>query len=425
MRPIIEKKRLLFVNKKKQKNFDSFWAAPFETATLKTNKSFLLLFFKKEALFLLLFLACVPAPAAAQLKLERVVLLMRHGVRPPTHEPALSPAIAPDPWPKWEVKDGYLTPHGAAAIKLLAAYDRALFAPAPGCPAISVYADVDERTVATGQAYAAGFAPGCPVTVGHASTETDPLFSPLDNGNPDFDAKTAKKAMFAAAGADSADLPLLQQMQNVLAPGKTTFLHLPAKLVAKIPHHLPKLSGPIAEGASGAEDFLLEYLDDKPMADVAWGRADSQEVAALLALHPLAYTITARPAYIAHFTASPLAKRIAQDLAAGPRVQILVGHDTNLAELGGLLNLHWSLGGYPADDPPPGGGIIFSLLEDSAGAQYVTAAYQVQTMDQIRNLTPLSPASPPATEPLPIPGCGDSTKPTACTLQNFEELVGK
>jgi 4-phytase/acid phosphatase len=41
------------------------------------------------------------AAAAPALKVERVVLLMRHGVRPPTHEPALAPAIAPDPWPVW------------------------------------------------------------------------------------------------------------------------------------------------------------------------------------------------------------------------------------------------------------------------------------------------------------------------------------
>jgi len=44
------KKELLFVNKKKQKNFDSFGAALIKPATHQTNKSFLVLFFKKEPL---------------------------------------------------------------------------------------------------------------------------------------------------------------------------------------------------------------------------------------------------------------------------------------------------------------------------------------------------------------------------------------
>jgi 4-phytase/acid phosphatase len=374
-------------------------------------------------------IACVaPAQAAPALKLERTVLLIRHGVRPPTHEPALSPAIAPDPWPHWDTPDGDLTPHGAAAISLLAAYDRKIFVPAPGCPDINVYADVDERTVNTGEAYAAGFAPGCNITVRHAPGATDPLFSALDNGAPNFDAKLAKTQMLAAAGGSltatiAAHQALFTAMQATLQPGGDAFLTLPARVSAKRPHMKPTLTGPIAEGASGAEDFLLEYLDDKPMSQVAWGRASPTQIATLLALHPLAYTITARPPAIARATASPLLQKILGDLTAGPATSILIGHDTNQAELGGLLNLHWQLGGYPADDPPPGGGIIFSLLAAPNGTQYVTATYQTQTMAQIRNLTPLNATNPPATQPLPIPGCGNSPSPTACTLAAFAALV--
>jgi 4-phytase/acid phosphatase len=367
------------------------------------------------------------APAATPLKVERVVLLIRHGVRPPTHEPALSPAIAPEAWPRWDVPDGDLTAHGAAAIARLAAYNRALWAPAVGCPALDIYADVDERTLKTGAAFAAGFAPGCAVTVRHAAGARDPLFSPLDQG-AGFDAATARSQMLAAAGGSldgfvAAHWALFAAMQAVLQPGGHAFLDLPNQLVAKPPGRPPKLAGPIAEGASAAEDFLLEYLDGKPMDEVAWGRATPARIAALLALHPLAYVITARPPMIARATAAGVAQRILADLTAGPAVSVLIGHDTNQAELAGLLNLHWHLGGYPADDPPPGGGIVFTLLVAADGTQYVTATYQTQTMDQIRNLTPLSAAVPPATQPLPIPGCGNSPARTACTLPAFTALV--
>jgi 4-phytase/acid phosphatase len=391
-----------------------------------------------KRLLLAICVAFAPAAQAATLHTVRVVLLMRHGVRPPTHEPALDPAIAPDPWPKWDVPDGDLTPHGAAAISLLASFDRAMLAgeglmPAAGCPAagtVSIYADVDERTVKTGEAYAAGFAPGCALPVGHAAGAKDPLFSALDTPSPDFDAKAAKKAMEEAAGFDiknpaGAYPALFQAMEAALDPGGHGFLDLPSKLSAKSPGAPPKLSGPLAEGSSASEDFLLEYLEGKPMAQVGWGRVDAAQVATLLAFHPLAYTVTARPPYIADRAAGPLGARVLAGLTAGPTVTVLVGHDTNLAELGGMLDLHWSLGGYPADDPPPGGGIIFSLLRDSLGISYVTAAYQVQTMGQIRNLSALNLTHPPAIQPLAIPGCGNSVAQTACKLADFTSLIHK
>jgi 4-phytase/acid phosphatase len=381
-------------------------------------------------------LALLAAPAVAApapiMVIDSEVLLIRHGVRPPTHEPALAAAIAPNPWPTWPVPPGDLTPHGARAIGLLAAYDRQRFAAdgivaAAGCPAhVTIYADVDERTVATGQVFAAAFAPGCHLTVAHASGMSDPLFSALDAHDPGFDAEAAKAAMLAAAGGDADAIvqshqALFAEMQAVLDPGSTAFLELPAKISAKHPNQVPKLSGPLAEGSSAAEDFLLEYLDGKPLSDVGWGRLPAAEIPVLLALHPLAYTVTARPAYIADRAAAPLAARILAGLTDGQKLTVLVGHDTNQAALAGMLGLHWSLGGYPADDPPPGGGLLFVLSHDEAtGARYVTVMYQVQTIGQIRNLIPLSLQTPPALERLALPGCGNAA---ACPLAAFTALV--
>jgi 4-phytase/acid phosphatase len=384
-----------------------------------------------------LVLVLMAAPAAAQTLIpDSAVLLMRHGVRPPTHEPALPPAIAPEPWPRWDVPDGYLTTHGAAAISLLGAYDHELLAsrhilPATGCPlGVNIYADVDERTIKTGEAFAKGFAPGCNIPTAHASGVRDALFSPLDQPAATFDSAKAESAMRAAAGGNISNITtnhaaLFQQMQTTIEPGGVAFLHLPAAITVKSPGREPKLSGPLAEGASAAEDFLLEYLDGKPLAEVAWGRLDKAGVARLLALHPLAYTISARPLYIADAAAGPLAARIVQALHnPGAKFTVLAGHDTNIADLAGLLNLHWHLGGYPADDPPPGGGLLLLLSHDpKTGVKYVTISYQVQTMDQIRNLTPLSLATPPALENLAIPGCGNSTAVNACTLTNFTKLI--
>ena len=45
----------------------------------------------------------------------------------------------------------------------------------------------------------------------------------------------------------------------------------------------------------------------------------------------------------------------------GDRVLIVVGHDTNISNIAGLLGISWLLDGYPPDDTPPGGALVFEL----------------------------------------------------------------
>jgi len=150
--------------------------------------------------------ASAPRPATAQgtgPQLRMVVVVMRHGVRSPTHPDELD-AYAAQPWPKWEVKGGYLTPHGAALIRQDGQHFRRLYAgsifPAAGCPAdgsVFVWADVDERTRATGEALVRGLAPGCIIAVHHAPADPDPLFDPL----PGFGKVNQTEAKAAVMGA--------------------------------------------------------------------------------------------------------------------------------------------------------------------------------------------------------------------------------
>jgi hypothetical protein len=47
----------------------------------------------------------------------------------------------------------------------------------------------------------------------------------------------------------------------------------------------------------------------------------------------------------------------------GSRVLVISGHDTNLSNMSGLLQLSWRLPGYQPDDTPPGGALVFSLSD--------------------------------------------------------------
>ncbi|MBV8066528.1 MAG: histidine-type phosphatase, partial [Candidatus Eremiobacteraeota bacterium] len=147
---------------------------------------------KSIAVFLCVLFTCTAAtvtyaPAQEPSRLMMVLVLSRHGVRSPTHPVELQ-AYAAQPWPAWsETRPGYLTSHGAMLMRQFGAYYRrsygaALGLGASGCPpadAVFIWADVDERTKATGSAIAQGFAPGCNIAVGHVNGDNDSLFDPL------------------------------------------------------------------------------------------------------------------------------------------------------------------------------------------------------------------------------------------------------
>jgi len=378
-----------------------------------------------------------PGGTEAGQRIERVVLLMRHGVRSPTKDPPLPPGIAADPWPRWEVAPGWLTPHGAQAVRQLGRHDRAVLAeadvlPASGCPAagsVAIVSDSDQRTIATGDAYLEGLLPGCLHDNDHRRQgEADPLFSPLDGGATVLDAAEARQAVIAAAGpggiagAEAAQRGALARIDRIYcgaAQASCGVTGTPSGLASDRPGKRPKLSGALDAGSTAAQILLLQYADGWPLDRVGWGRATRDDVAAVGALHAAEFALLARPPYIAARNIAPIARRMLAALTNGtaqaPRLTVLVGHDTNVASLGGLLDLHWRVDGFAPDDPPPGGALGLLLLRDAAGNRFVRALFRAQTLDEMRNLAPLRRA---AMTTMPVPGC-----PGRCLLADFVMLV--
>jgi 4-phytase/acid phosphatase len=98
-----------------------------------------------------------------------------------------------------------------------------------------------------------------------------------------------------------------------------------------------------------------------------------------------------------------------------------VGHDTNLANMSGALNLSWLIDGR-LNDTPPGGALIFELWRGRGTARYfVRTFYTAQMLDQMRNSTPLSLANPPERVPVFIPGCGQADG--SCGWDAFQQTV--
>ena len=81
--------------------------------------------------------------------------------------------------------------------------------------------------------------------------------------------------------------------------------------------------------------------------------------------------------------------------------------------------MHWSVPGFAADDPAPGGALVFEVLRNRNDAKMIRSFYRAQTLDQIRTLS----AEDPTWVRLTPPGCGDNPlcpwtrSPTCCRTE--------
>lgn len=133
------------------------------------------------------------------------------------------------------------------------------------------------------------------------------------------------------------------------------------------------------------------------MSEVGWGRASAEDIRAVGALHALELSLIARPRPLALANAGKIAEAIRDGLSNGPPLTVLVGHDTEIANLAGLLDVHWSVPGFADDEPAPGGALVFELVEDADGNRVVRSSYRAQTLDQIRDLDSGAPVDVPLT----------------------------
>ena len=369
-----------------------------------------------------------PAARADAWHVIRAVVVMRHGVRPPNSDPPVAVAIAPDPWPTWETRPGWLTDHGAAAIRLVAAADARRFVadgllPAEGCPAagaVHLTSDSLQRTIRTGDEYLAGLAPGCGIENHHQPQGVaDPLFEEYRHSG--ITAEAAASAVESAIGPEGIAAlaaryqPALDTVTRILCGARTDgcgVTGMPSGVdIDPSGTRRPRLTGALDRGAVVAEVLELEYADGKPISDVGWGRASADDIRTVGALHPLELSIIARPRPLALANAGKIAEAIRDGLSDGPPLTVLVGHDTEIANLAGLLDVHWSVPGFADDEPAPGGALIFELVEDGDGHRFVRSTYRAQTLDQIRGLSDAEPVAVPLTPA----GCDGQ----ACPFESF------
>jgi len=382
------------------------------------------------------------APPPSQLRM--VIVLSRHGVRSPTH-PAELQAYAAQTWPTWSGKPGNLTERGALLMRQFGAYYRRTYGNGlaigeSGCPpagSVFVWADVDQRTRATGDAVLAGLAPGCNIPVHHAPADPDKLFDPL----PGIGVVDKAESMASVLGAVGGNLNALTvayggafaTMESVLGcePPATCkqISQVPTTVANDGDGGLAGLSGGLDMAGDVAENMLLEYTNGN--AEVGWGRVDRARLLQLLVLHVLGKELEHGNRYTARAHSSNMMTHILQTLEEGAsgtavpgtrvpartRFVFLAGHDTQLAEFSGLLGLSWLVDGDQFNDTPPGSALIFELhTAASAGAQpFVRTFFAAQPLDAMR----AGHGENPLRVPVYIPGC----PALDCPFATFRKIV--
>lgn len=391
-------------------------------------------------------------------KLKMVVILSRHGVRSPTWTLDRLNTYSSQPWPAWSVEPGILTARGYDLLKRFGSYNRLAYShegllSATGCADVVgtyVWADTDQRTIASAHALAESLYPGCALEVHSlADGENDPIFHP---GTDDVTPAVADAA-YAELSKRVADLSanpiqdLLTQEQRILMgckpdndckPDKMPQMLLDGKTAAArgTGDKFVSLKGPIPTGSSFAEDFLLEYAEGMPMNSVGWGNADEAEIKQLLALHSIYFGLIHQTPVLAKIEQSSMLQHITATLAQsatgkpvegakgkpGDKVVFFVGHDTNIGGVASLLGLHWNLDGRK-DDTPPGTQLSFELWQSVRGTYSVRVKVAMQALHQLRTMDALTLANPPASTTITLSGC--SEKESSCSWEQFLNLSQK
>jgi 4-phytase/acid phosphatase len=394
---------------------------------------------------LILALAAAGGPKA---ELKYALIVSRHGVRSPTWETARLNQYSTQPWPGWGVAPGELTSHGRAGVKLMGAYYRAWLSKAGLFDAgncrdaarIYIRADGGQRTRETGRAFAESLLPGCEIPVAAEASGKDPLFGGVGKPDPELAAKAMRERLGPAPAVLAKYAPAFDALTLILTGRGTAQRTLTGAAPDEGGEGGLDVPRPLATASTLSEVFLLEYAEGMPQSALGWGRLTKEKLLQVLELHTAYADLARRTPYLArarganllaHILASPQQAASGRSVPgalgqADSALAILAGHDTNLSNLSGMLELAWRVPGQAPDDAPPESALIFSLWRENAGgAWFVKLEFVAPSLDQLRRLEPVTLDSPPARVPVPIPACGSARADGGCPWPAFRAAMQK
>ncbi|MGB6945841.1 MAG: histidine-type phosphatase [Bryobacteraceae bacterium] len=429
------------------------------------------------ALVCVSFLAVQPIAAqpADDTQAKQVIIFGRHGVRTPVLPNSVLDAFSVQPYPVFPgVPAGragiaVITPNGVTDETILGSYfhlwlkQEGLLTGNDSADANLVYFRANDTPLilGTAQAFWSGMLPAAgPPNVNVVSPGSDPLFDPVDAGVALLDYQKAVAAVNGRLGSNPSALatayaPELALTRSVLlgypfndaaappAPANVTdvtnFTANPITATAGS-SSVPVNLGGLEQVIYAIDPFVMEYTDGLPMAQVGWGQLTSGNIGQIFRLYDLLLNLEYRTPYLDQVQSSNVASHIVRSLVqaatgnqmsgalATPssKVVVLIASNTNISGLAGLFQLDWLLPSYQPDVSAPSGVLMFELRQSQTTGEYIVrTSYVAQTMDQLRNLTPLTLDAPPASAPVFIPGCSAGNATFDCPLGKFVSIANQ
>jgi 4-phytase/acid phosphatase len=429
-----------------------------------------------------LVLACVSflaaQPIAARFlddtQAKQVIIFGRHGVRTPVLPNSSLNAYSVLLFPVFPNVPGgpplgvsVITPSGAMDETILGGYFRAwlieegLLTTNDTANANLVYFRANDVPLITdtAKAFWTGMLPGAPVNVdSYTAPANDPLFSPLAAGVAEVDYQKAIASVNGRLGNNpealaTAYAPELALTRSILfnypvnenpppaatKPDVTDLISNPITVTTGNTAQ-PVNLGSLANIIPATDPFVMEYADGLATADVGWGQLTLEGNTQINRLYNLVLDLEYRTPYLAQVQSSNVASHIARSLVqaatgnpmpgtlATPTAQVivLIAANTNITGLAGLLHLDWLLPGYEQDVSAPSGALVLELRQSQSTGEYIVrTSYVSQTMDQLRNQTPLTLDAPPAIAPVFVPGCSIDNATFDCPLGKFVSVASE
>lgn len=375
---------------------------------------------------LLALLLCLPflpgLPAAAIAadappRLLKVVALASSGVYAPIQSGELLDAWTERTWPQWPARRGELTRRGAELVtelwgELRNRYLALGLLPTHASPAtVYVRANNLQRTRATATALLRGLLPQGSNGYAVSATKPDPLFQPVENGMCVFNlAATAKDVLanmedgLPGLNAEYAEqIALVDDLVGQADPALCVRYSLPPNCrLSSIPSSVAitrhgtraLLQGGLGIAASLTHVFLGEF-SQWPSEPAAWGQADTATIRQILNLQTAVFNVVQRTRSVAGAQGSTLLNALVAALegrmtdSRGNRSQVIVfvGDDVNIANVAGLLDIHWQASGYPVDSIPPAGALAFELWQEGS-RQTVRIKFFAHALETLHSGTP-------------------------------------
>jgi glucose-1-phosphatase len=308
----------------------------------------------------------------------------------------------------------------------------------PEAETVRFYANSIQRTRATARAFAAGMFPMADIDVEqHTPLGTmDPVFNPqITKLSEGFLAKAYAEIedMGGTDGPLKQKYALLEKVLDIKASpaaknDTTSFGQFPSSVRFEVGKE-PMMSGGLKMACSASDALTLQYYEEPDALKAGFGHALSRQDWADLSgvkdwYQDLLFAIPSVAVNVAH----PILQELLAELrASGRRFAFLCGHDSNI---GSVLA---ALGAEPYSAPaaietktPIGGKILFQKYRGRDGKLYADLWLVYASVDQLREVSLLSPSAPPMALRLALRGLtanADGLYPLEALEQRFTEAI--